>query len=175
MIAKPLTSREIRLLRRPDGLPSLADFALESVEVPPPAAGEVQARNLWMSVDPYMRGRMNDAASYVPPFKLDAPLQGGAVGEVTASNHPDFREGDLVQSMLGWREALNAPGEVVQKLERSALPPEAYLGVAGLPGLTAHVGLLKVAALRQGDVVFVSAASGAVGSAVCQIAKLKGA
>jgi hypothetical protein len=127
-----------------------------------------------MTVDPYMRGRMNDVQSYVPPFQIGEALQGGAVGEVIASNDPAFKAGDAVQSFFGWREAFNAPAAAVQKLETHGLPPQAFLGVAGMPGLTAYVGLLKIAALKEGDVVFVSAAAGAVGQVVCQIAKLKG-
>ena len=140
-----------------------------------PGEGQVQVRNLWMSVDPYMRGRMTQRKSYVPGFALGEPLQGGAVGEVTASTVDGFAPGDLVQSMLGWREAFNAPAAALQKLPDLPLPPEAHLGVAGMPGLTAYVGLLKIAGLKAGETVFVSAAAGAVGSVVCQIAKIKGA
>jgi NADPH-dependent curcumin reductase CurA len=117
---------------------------------------------------------MNDVQSYVPPFQIGEALQGGAVGEVLASNDPAFKPGDAVQSFLGWREAFNAPAGAVQKLDTHGLPPQAFLGVAGMPGMTAYVGLLRVAALKDGDVVFVSAAAGAVGNVVCQIAKLKG-
>ncbi|MBR7619378.1 NADP-dependent oxidoreductase [Phenylobacterium sp. 20VBR1] len=168
------TSREIRLKTRPVGLPTAANFDLVSVDLSAPGPGEVQVRNTWMTVDPYMRGRMNDVKSYTPPFQLGEVLQGGAVGEVIASNDPSLKVGDLVQSGNGWREAFNAPASTVQKLETHGLPPEAFLGVAGMPGLTAYVGLLKIAALKPGDVVFVSGAAGAVGSVVCQIAKLKG-
>ena len=168
------TSREIRLKSRPVGVPVADNFELASVTLPEPAAGEVQVRNSWMTVDPYMRGRMNDMKSYAPPFQLGEAMQGGAVGEVIASNDPSFKVGDAVQSFLGWREAFNAPAAMVQKLETYGLPPQAFLGVAGMPGMTAYVGLLKVAALKDGDVVFVSAAAGAVGQVVCQIAKLKG-
>ena len=168
------TSREIRLKSRPVGEPTAANFELATVTLPDPGAGEVQVRNTWMTVDPYMRGRMNDVRSYVPPFQIGEALQGGAVGEVIASNDPSLKAGDLVQSFLGWREAFNAPAGVVQKLETHGLPPQAFLGVAGMPGMTAYVGLLKTAALKDGDVVFVSAAAGAVGQIVCQIAKLKG-
>ena len=168
------TSREIRLKSRPVGLPTAANFELVSVDLSGPGPGEVQVRNTWMTVDPYMRGRMNDVKSYTPPFQLGEVLQGGAVGEVIASNDPSLKVGDLVQSGNGWREAFNAPASTVQKLETHGLPPEAFLGVAGMPGLTAYVGLLKIAALKPGDVVFVSGAAGAVGSVVCQIAKLKG-
>lgn len=168
------TSREVRLKSRPEGMPQLENFEVASVELPDPGAGEVQVRNLFMSVDPYMRGRMYDRPSYVPPFQIGEPLQGGAVGEVVASNDPSLKVGDIVQSMLGWREAYNAPAAAVQKIDTHGLPPQAFLGVAGMPGMTAWVGLLKIAALKEGDVVFVSAAAGAVGSVVCQIAKIKG-
>jgi hypothetical protein len=169
-----ITSREVRLKSRPQGMPTAANFDVASVELPAPGPGEVQVRNTWMTVDPYMRGRMNDVQSYVPPFQIGEALQGGAVGEVVASNDPAFKPGDAVQSFLGWREAFNAPAGAVQKLETYGLPPQAFLGVAGMPGLTAYAGLLTVAALKDGDVVFVSAAAGAVGQVVCQIAKLKG-
>ena len=168
------TSKEIRLKSRPVGTPTAANFELATVDLPDPGPGEVQVRNSWMTVDPYMRGRMNDMRSYVPPFQLGEAMQGGAVGEVIASNDPAFRAGDPVQSFFGWREAFNAPAAAVQKLETHGLPPQAFLGVAGMPGLTAYVGLLKIASLKDGDVVFVSAAAGAVGQVVCQIAKLKG-
>jgi len=168
------TSREIRLKSRPVGLPTADNFELTTVTLPDPGPGEVQVRNTWMTVDPYMRGRMNDAKSYTPPFALGEAMQGGATGEVIASNDPAFKPGDLVQSFFGWREAFNAPAAAVQKLDTFGLPVQAFLGVAGMPGMTAYAGLLRVAALKDGDVVFVSAAAGAVGSVVCQIAKLKG-
>ena len=169
-----VTSREIRLKSRPVGMPSAENFELATVTVPDPAPGEVQVKNIWMTVDPYMRGRMVDRASYVPPFQLGEPLQGGAIGEVVASNDPRLKRGDLVSTMFGWRESFNAPASNLQKLDTFGLPPQAFLGVAGMPGLTAWVGLLKIAALKPGDVVFVSAAAGAVGSVVCQVAKIKG-
>jgi NADPH-dependent curcumin reductase CurA len=167
-------SREIRLKSRPVGTPTAENFELASVTLPAPGPGEVQVRNHWMTVDPYMRGRMNDVRSYVPPFQIGEPLQGGAVGEVIASGDPAFAAGDTVQSFFGWREAFNAPAAAVQKLDTHGLPPQAFLGVAGMPGMTAYVGLLKTAALKDGDVVFVSAAAGAVGQIVAQIAKVKG-
>ena len=175
-------SREIRLKTRPVGVPAVTDFELASVELAAPGPGEVQVKNLWMSVDPYMRGRMYDRPSYVPPFELGKALQGGAIGEVVASNDPDFAVGDIVNSMFGWREAFNiapkvmaAPGmAALTKIDTHGLPPQAFLGILGMPGMTAYAGLLRVAALKEGDVVFVSAAAGAVGSVVCQIAKLKG-
>lgn len=169
-----MQSREIQLKRRPVGAPVADDFAVAVRDVPAPAEGEVQVRNRWMAVDPAMRGRMSDAKSYVPPFALDAAMEGPAMGEVIASRDPGFRPGDLVFSRLGWREAFTAPGSALQHRDCSVLPPQAYLGFAGMTGLTAYAGLLRIAALKPGDVVFVSAASGAVGSIVCQIAKLKG-
>jgi hypothetical protein len=156
------------------GVPTADNFELASVTLPEPEPGQVQVRNSWMTVDPYMRGRMNDVQSYAPPFQIGQALQGGAVGEVIASNDPAFKAGEKVQSFFGWREAFNAPAGAVQKLDTLGLPPQAFLGVAGMPGLTAYVGLLKIAALKDGDIVFVSAAAGAVGQVVCQIAKLKG-
>jgi NADPH-dependent curcumin reductase CurA len=167
-------SREIRLRSRPVGTPTADNFELASVTLPEPGPGEVQVRNSWMTVDPYMRGRMNDVQSYTPPFQIGQALQGGAVGEVIASNDPAFRRGETVQSFFGWREAFNAPAAAVQKLDTLGLPPQAFLGATGMPGMTAYVGLLKIAALKPGDVVFVSGAAGAVGQIVCQIAKIKG-
>jgi len=167
-------SREIRLKSRPVGIPVADNFEVASVELPVPGAGEVQVKNLWMTVDPYMRGRMNDVKSYSPPFQLGEVMQGGAVGEVVVSNDPSLKAGDLVSSFFGWREGFNAPAGVLQKLDTHGLPPQAFLGAAGMPGLTAYVGLVRIAAMKPGDVVFVSAAAGAVGQVACQIAKLKG-
>ncbi|MEM1035576.1 MAG: NADP-dependent oxidoreductase [Pseudomonadota bacterium] len=172
-----LQATGITLAKRPVGEPTPADFGTVSYEAAAPGPGEIQVRNSWMSVDPYMRGRMYDRESYVPPFQVGEVLQGGAVGRVTASNHPDFAEGDLVLSMAGWREAWTAPPAAVmaQKLQDgTGLPDSAFLGIAGMPGLTAYAGILRVAELKEGDTVFVSGAAGAVGSAVVQIAKIKG-
>jgi NADPH-dependent curcumin reductase CurA len=170
----PTSSREVRLKSRPQGVPTRDNFEIATVQLPDPGPGEVQVKNLWMTVDPYMRGRMNDVQSYSPPFQLGEAMQGGAIGEIVASNDDKLKPGDLVSTFFGWREAFNAPGGAVQKLDTHGLPPQAFLGAAGMPGLTAYVGLLKIAALKDGDVVFVSAAAGAVGQMVCQIAKLKG-
>ncbi len=175
MNVRSITSREVRFARRPEGTPTLDTFAMAVVEVPPPPAGQVRVRNLWMSVDPYMRGRMTTRESYVPPFRLGEPLEGGAIGRVEDSACEGFAAGDLVQSMLGWREAFNAPPSALTKVPPTNLPPEALLGVAGLPGLTAFVGVDRVVKLRAGETLFVSAASGAVGSVACQIAKIIGA
>lgn len=167
-------AREIRLKSRPNGLPTADNFELATVDLPAPGDGEIQVKNLWMTVDPYMRGRMNDVKSYAPPFALGKVMDGGAIGEVTASNSAKFKPGDLVQSGFGWREGFTTGDDKVQKLDPRGLPPQAFLGAAGMPGLTAYAGLLRVAALKDGDVVFVSGAAGAVGSMVAQIAKAKG-
>jgi NADPH-dependent curcumin reductase CurA len=143
-------------------------------DVATPGPGQVLVRNSYMTVDPYMRGRMMDRKSYVPPFQIGEALQGGAVGQVVASNAPHLKVGDYVQSMLGWREWVVADGATMIKLDPSIGPIQAYLGALGMPGLTAYVGLLKIGELKDGERVFVSAASGAVGQIVCQIAKAKG-
>jgi NADPH-dependent curcumin reductase CurA len=169
-----LTSREVQLAARPRGAPVSGDFRIAEVEVPEPAEGEVLIRNRWMSVDPYMRGRMNAGRSYVPPFELDQPLDGGAVGEVVASRADGLAEGDLVLHDRGWRDYAVLDGRFVRPVDPEIGPPQAYLGVLGMPGLTAYVGLLDIAALREPDVVFVSGAAGAVGSLAGQIAKLRG-
>lgn len=168
-------SKEVRLARRPVGLPATGDFEVSETEVRPAADGEVLVRNLAMSVDPYMRGRMVDRKSYVPPFQIGEALQGHAVGEVVDSNHRGFLPGDKVSSFYGWREMFSAPGSELENLGSLSQPPSAYLGVLGMPGHTAYAGLLEVGKMVEGDVVFVSGAAGAVGSTVGQIAKLKGA
>lgn len=168
------TSREIRLKSRPVGAPTDADFELATTTVPDPGPGQALVRNLWMSVDPYMRGRMYDRESYVPPFQIGEALQGGAVGQVVASNDPALKPGDLVESMLGWREMAVGPAAMFQKLPASNAPPQAFLGVLGMPGLTAYAGLLTIGDPKPGETVFVSGAAGAVGSIVAQIAKIKG-
>ncbi len=171
--------RQIVLVSRPSGWPTEDNFAVTEADRPELADGQVRVRNLFMSVDPYMRGRMNDGESYVPPFQLGEPLQGGAIGSVTESRSADLAEGDLVLHMLGWRDEAVLPARHAQKVAAAegtaGLSPSAYLGVLGMPALTAYVGLLDIAALKPGDVVFVSGAAGAVGSMAGQIAKLKGA
>lgn len=169
-----MISREVQLKRRPVGSPVPEDFGMASREVPPPAPGEVTVRNLFMAVDPAMRGRMDDARSYVPPFQLDAAMEGPAIGEVVESADPHFKAGDCVFSRQGWREAFTGPASALQLRDCSVLPPQAWLGFAGMTGLTAYAGLQRIAGLKADDVVFVSAASGGVGSLACQIAQLKG-
>jgi len=170
----PITSREIRLAARPDGEPAPTDFELAEVEIPDPGEGQILVRNTLMSVDPYMRPRMNDVPSYVPPFRLGQALDGGAIGEVVASGSERFAVGDTVSHWTGWREHALLGERGVQKVDVAAAPASAYLGVLGMPGLTGYVGLLDVAGLAEGDVVFVSGAAGAVGSLVGQLAKVRG-
>ncbi|MEH0820399.1 NADP-dependent oxidoreductase [Micromonospora sp. CPCC 205554] len=168
-------NREIHLVSRPDGWPTPENFRLVTTEVPTPGPGQVVVRNRFMSVDPYMRGRMNDVKSYVPPFALDAPLDGGAIGEVVAGEAGGVKPGDTVLHGLGWREYALVDAKGVRKVDPGLAPVTAYLGVLGMTGLTAYAGLLDVAAMRPGETVFVSGAAGAVGSMVGQIAKLRGA
>ncbi|WP_422138193.1 NADP-dependent oxidoreductase [Endozoicomonas sp. ALC020] len=165
---------EIHLARRPEGLPDSTCFKLVSQPVAELKEGEVLVKNLWMSVDPYMRGRMVDRKSYVPPFALDATLEGAAIGEVIESRNPSLPTGSKVSSMKGWREYFISDDKDLQLLPQTEIDDQAFLGIMGMPGMTAWVGLTQIAELKKGDRVFVSAASGAVGSTVCQIAKLKG-
>lgn len=162
------------LRARPKGMPQLNDFDLIDVPATSLGDGEVRVTNRWLSVDPYMRGRMNDVKSYVPPFALGEPMQGGALGEVIESNAADVPVGTRVQHMLGWRDEAVLPAGQVQKLPDIDVPEQAFLGQFGMPGMTAYFGLLQVAQAKEGDVVFVSAAAGAVGSTVVQIAKANG-
>jgi len=168
------SSREIRLAARPQGEPKPSDFELAEVELPDPGPGELLVSNTFMSVDPYMRGRMNDMRSYVQPFEIGQPLDGGAVGEVIASEDERFAPGTHVLHQLGWRERAIVPADGARPIDPELAPASAYLGVLGMPGLTAYVGLLDIAGLRDGDIVFVSGAAGAVGSLVGQIAKVRG-
>ncbi|MGS2615262.1 NADP-dependent oxidoreductase [Micromonospora sp. LZ34] len=168
-------NREIHLASRPEGWPTAENFRLVETEVPRPGPGQLLVRNRYLSVDPYMRGRMNDVKSYLPPFRLDAPLDGGAVGEVVAAEAEGFAPGDWVLHGLGWREYALVDAGSARTVDPDLAPVTTYLHVLGMTGLTAYAGLLEVAGMRPGETVFVSAAAGAVGSLVGQIAKLKGA
>jgi NADPH-dependent curcumin reductase CurA len=168
------TTRAWHLKSRPDGLPTADNFELTEAELAPLEDGMVRVRNRWLSVDPYMRGRMNDVKSYVPPFQVGAPMEGGAVGTVVQSRSPHLKEGETVFHMLGWRDEAAGPAGAFNKVPPLGVPDEQWLGNLGLTGATAYFGLLKVAEAKEGDVVFVSAAAGAVGSAVVQIAKARG-
>jgi len=170
-----MQTHEIRLASRPVGAPEPANFASATAELPALGAGEIRVRNQWMSVDPYMRGRMSDRPSYVPPFVIGEALQGGAVGEVIESHDESRPLGALVSSMLGWRTVAQGPAKAFDLLPRTpGIPEQAYLGALGMPGLTAWAGLTQVGQIRDGETVFVSGAAGAVGSIVCQLAKLRG-
>lgn len=168
------TSREIRLKRRPPGLPSAEDFELATITLPEAGPGEMVVHNLYMSVDPYMRGRMVDRKSYVPPFALGETLNGGAVGQVVQSNGGPLAVGTYVLNGWGWREYFSSDGKGLTTIDPSIAPVQAFLGAVGMPGQTAYFGLLDIGQPKAGETVFVSAAAGAVGSMVCQIAKIKG-
>ncbi len=167
-------TRAWHLKSRPSGMPEAGNFELKQLELPPVEDGMVRVQNSWLSVDPYMRGRMNDVKSYVPPFEVGAPLQSGAVGKVVESRAPGLQPGDTVFHMFGWREQAIGRAEHFTKVPPMNVPDQQWLGNLGLTGATAYFGLLRVAQAKEGDTVFVSAAAGAVGSAVVQIAKAKG-
>jgi NADPH-dependent curcumin reductase CurA len=168
------TARAWNLKSRPTGMPTQDNFELKESPLPDLQDGWVRVENKWLSVDPYMRGRMNDVKSYVPPFQLGEPMQGGAVGKVVESRSPHFKEGETVFHMLGWRDQAAGPAEQFNKVPPLPVEDHQWLGNLGLTGGTAYFGLLRVAEAKEGDIVFVSAAAGAVGSAVVQIAKAKG-
>jgi len=167
-------NKQIRLASRPTGWVTSDNFALTEGAVAEPADGEVLIRNIYMSVDPYMRGRMNDVKSYVPPFQIGEVLQASVVGQVVASRYAGIAEGDHVMGMLGWENFSVCDGRLLRKLHPGLAPLSYHLGILGMPGMTAYVGLMKIAKAKPGDNVFVSAASGAVGSVVGQLAKIHG-
>ncbi|WP_432541957.1 NADP-dependent oxidoreductase [Kineococcus sp. SYSU DK002] len=170
------TSTQVQLVSRPSGWPTAEDFRTVSVDLPDLADGEVRVQNEFTSVDPYMRGRMNDAKSYTPPYALGETMTGGAVGRVVASRSADLPEGTLVVHGLGWRDVAQAPAAQFRPVaEVPGHPNSVHLGILGMTGLTAYVGLTEIAHLREGETVFVSGAAGAVGTAVGQIARLLGA
>ena len=167
-------SREVVLASRPEGLPRESDFELREADEREPGEGEVVVRNVLVSVDPYMRSRMSGIHTYVPPYAIGDVVDGAAVGRVVASRYDGLAEGDWVHSRLGWRERGIAPGAELRKLDPSLAPPSTALGVLGMPGLTAWVGLVDVGRVQEGETLWVSGAAGAVGSVAAQIAKLKG-
>ena len=169
-----MQSRFFTLSRYPEGRPERELFEMETQTLPDLAPGEVRIRNHWLSVDPYMRGRMTGVHTYVAPFELGKPMEGGAVGEIIASEDKRFKEGDLVGHMGGWRDIAQISAEGVQALPDFGVDEQAYLGVLGMPGMTAWTGLNLIANCQPGDQVLVSAASGAVGSLAVQLAKAKG-
>jgi len=168
------TTRAWHLKSRPQGMPTMDNFELKEAPLGELQDGWIRVENNWLSVDPYMRGRMNDVKSYVPPFQIGEPMQGGAVGKVVESRSPNFAEGETVFHMLGWREAAAGPADQFNKLPPLGVEDHQWLGNLGLTGGTAYFGLLRAAQAKEGDTVFVSAAAGGVGSAVVQIAKAKG-
>jgi NADPH-dependent curcumin reductase CurA len=169
-----IVSREIRLVARPKGMPTADNFSLATTELEPLSEGQVLVHNLYMSVDPYMRGRMNDGQSYVPPFELGKPLDGGAVGEVMESRTQAFQSGDIVTSSLGWREYFITSPLALYRVNREVQQPcSVYLGVLGMTGMTAWAGL-NLVEVKAGDVIFISGAAGAVGNVAGQLAKLRG-
>jgi NADPH-dependent curcumin reductase CurA len=168
-----VASREIRLASRPKGIPTAANFTLARVELKPLQDQQVLVRNLFMSVDPYMRGRMNAGKSYVPPFELGKPLDGGVVGEVIESRAREFKPGDAVTSNFGWREYFMASPKELHPVSREFQPLSVYLGALGMTGMTAWAGL-NLVEVKAGDVIFISGAAGAVGSVAGQLAKLRG-
>jgi NADPH-dependent curcumin reductase CurA len=171
---KKVISREIRLKSRPEGMPVADNFELAETELSEPSQNELLVKNLYMSVDPYMRGRMMDRKSYLPPFQIGKPLEGGSVGEVLESKNDRFKPGDIVLGMLGWREYFVSNGKGLTRFDPGEAPIQSFLGTLGMTGLTAYCGLLEVGKPAAGETVFVSAASGAVGAIVSQIAKIKG-
>jgi len=167
-------NRKIVLNSRPVGAPTTENFRLEEVVAPVPADGEVLLRTLYLSLDPYMRGRMSDAPSYAPPVAVGDEMIGGTVSRVESSLHPDYQTGDLVLGFSGWQDYAVSDGTGLTKLDPRMPQPSLALGALGMPGFTAYMGLLDIGQPKAGETVVVAAASGAVGSVVGQIAKLKG-
>ena len=171
---KEIISREIKLKRRPDGFPQENDFEMVDVPLKKPEKGEILVKNEYLSVDPYMRGRMYDFESYIPPFQIGETITGGSVGKVVLSESEAFQEGEYVLNFQGWREYFVCDGKDLTKVDPMLLPVQSYLGVAGMTGMTAYIGLLNIGKPKENENVYVSAAAGAVGSIACQIAKIKG-
>ncbi|MFI8576174.1 NADP-dependent oxidoreductase [Rossellomorea aquimaris] len=171
----PEKQQQIQLVARPEGMPVKEDFNFKEIEVPKPSKGQVLVKTLYLSVDPYMRGRMSDAKSYVEPFQLNEALAGGAVGEVVESESGHFQKGDFVVGMLPWQEYSLANEKQVRSIDPNVAPISTHLSILGMTGLTAYFGLLDIGQPKEGETVVVSGAAGAVGSVVGQIAKIKGA
>jgi len=167
--------KRIVLASRPVGEPKPSDFRFEEYPVPVPGEGQVLLRTIWLSLDPYMRGRMNDVASYAAPVQIGEVMEGGTVSEVVASNHAAFKKGDIVLARAGWQTHALSDGRGLGKIDPTLAPVSTAVGVLGMPGMTAYMGLLEIGKPQPGETVVVAAASGAVGSAVGQIAKVKGA
>jgi len=166
--------KQIVLASRPKGMPTTENFRFEEVELPALQPGEVLLKGLYYSVDPYMRGRMNDAKSYTPPFQTDQPIQGGIVAEVVESKTENFKPGDKVSGNLPWRQQFTAPEKGLNKIDISLAPASNFLGILGMTGLTAYFGLMHIGKPKAGETVVVSGAAGAVGTVVGQLAKIHG-
>jgi NADPH-dependent curcumin reductase CurA len=169
------SAKRIVLASRPHGEPKPSDFRLEEYAAPTPAPGQVLLRTIWLSLDPYMRGRMSDGPSYAQPVPIGGVMEGGTVSEVISSNNPAFNKGDIVLSRAGWQTHALSDGKGLAKIDPAIAPVSTAVGVLGMPGMTAYTGLLDIGKPQAGETVVVAAASGAVGSAVGQIAKIKGA
>jgi NADPH-dependent curcumin reductase CurA len=167
-------NKEVHLINRPVGIPIKADFGIYETEISPTHEGEVLIENYYFSVDPYMRGRMVDRKSYVPPFQLNKPMSGGSVGKIIESKHTKFEKGEFVYGNGAWRQFFKSDGDGLLKIDPNIAPISYYLSLFGMTGLTAYVGLTEIGKLNRKDTVFVSAAAGAVGSIACQIAKIHG-
>jgi NADPH-dependent curcumin reductase CurA len=168
-------ARRVALASRPVGEPKATDFRIEEYALPTPGEGQVLLRTVWLSLDPYMRGRMSDGPSYAAPVPIGGVMEGGTVSEVIASNNPDLANGDIVLSRAGWQTHALSDGKGLTKIDPRIAPISTAVGVLGMPGMTAYTGLLEIGKPQPGETVVVAAASGAVGSAVGQIAKIKGA
>jgi len=167
-------NKVILLNKRPHGTPKLSDFQITSEEIPSAENGELLLKTAYVSVDPYLRGRMNDAKSYAPSFELNKPMQSGIIAEVTESKHADFKKGDFVSGMLGWKEYQTSSGKHLQKVDGSDAKLSNYLGILGMTGLTAYLGLTEIGMPKKGETIVVSGAGGAVGTVVGQIGKILG-
>ncbi|QHE60113.1 zinc-binding dehydrogenase [Rossellomorea vietnamensis] len=171
----PEKQQQIQLVSRPEGMPVKEDFLYKEIDVPQPSNGEVLVKTIYLSVDPYMRGRMSDAKSYVEPFQLNEALAGGVVGEIVESKSEHFQKGDFVVGMLPWQEYSVAKEKEVRTIDPDVAPISTYLSILGMTGLTAYFGLMDIGQPKEGETVVVSGAAGAVGSVVGQIAKIQGA
>lgn len=169
-----MKNQVILLKNRPAGKPSLNDFQFSEAEIPSPGEGELLLKSTYVSVDPYLRGRMRDEESYIPPFELNKPLESGIIAEVIESKNGNFKKGDFVNGMLQWKHYQISSGNGLNKVNKDQAPLTAFLGVLGLTGITAYLGLEKIGKLKKGETLLVSGAAGAVGSVVGQIAKIKG-